>query len=312
MRYMLALLALCSSIHADDVFKPTGRYAVTTEPAGDTQHQSSSQIVTVVAAPVRYIQWQGWGQIDLATYSRACNCNMCRSIRSKQVAYREQLAAYNAQQAAVSVAPQSIAASQESTPDAVVDQIVSELKLKTEDTLCDMGAGDGRILIAAVKRYRCNAVGVEIEPGIGETARRRVKAAGLSHRITIITGDALQFDPDQHGVTAITAYLYPELLKQLLPKFKHDRIMVVATPYHEVPGLTMTRHGEVFVWRRKVKRRQQFLVSESWCHACPAAKQRFRALGWPEANILTIAECRQRFGFSVPHVPYLFDDPNGE
>ena len=233
---------------------------------------------------------------------------MCRSIRSKQVAYREQLAAYNAQQAAAMVAPQSVSASQESTPDAVVEQIVSELKLKPEDTLCDMGCGDGRILIAAVKRYRCKAVGIEIEPGIAETARRRVKAAGLADQITIITGDALQFDPDQHGVTAITAYLYPELLRQLLPKFKRDRIMVVATPYHEVPGLSMTQHGEVFVWRRQVKR-QQFLVSESWCHACPAAKQRFRSLGWPEANILTIAECYQRFGFRVPHVPYLFNEP---
>ena len=91
MRFALALLMLCSSIQADDVFKSTGRYAATTEPAGDTQCEGSSQIVSVVAAPVRYIQWQGWGQIDLATYSRACNCNMCRSIRSKQVAYREQL-----------------------------------------------------------------------------------------------------------------------------------------------------------------------------------------------------------------------------
>jgi len=309
MRFTLALLVVCSSIQADEVFKPTGRYAVTTEPAGDSQHKRSSQIVSVVAAPVRYIQWQGWGQIDLATYSRACNCNMCRSIRSKQVAYREQLAAYNAQQAAAMVAPQSVSASQESTPDAVVEQIVSELKLKPEDTLCDMGAGDGRILIAAVKRYKCKAVGIEIEPGIAETARRRVKAAGLTDRITIITGDALQFDPDQHGVTAVTAYLYPELLRQLLPKFKRDRIMVVATPYHEVPGLAMTQHGEVFVWRRPAKRRQQFLVSEVYCAPCKQAKMNFKARGWPEENILTVEQCYQRFGFRVPHVPYLFDEP---
>lgn len=55
--------------------------------------------------------------------------------------------------------------------------------------------------------------------------------------------------------------------------------------------------------------RQWYLVSESWCSACPAAKKRFKAKGWPEANILTIAQCQVRFGFRVPHVPFEFGEP---
>lgn len=55
--------------------------------------------------------------------------------------------------------------------------------------------------------------------------------------------------------------------------------------------------------------RQWFLVSEPWCPSCPRAKDRFLKLGWPPENVLTISQCRTRFGFRVPHVPYEFGWP---
>lgn len=58
--------------------------------------------------------------------------------------------------------------------------------------------------------------------------------------------------------------------------------------------------------------RQWYLVSESWCSNCPAAKAKFRAKGWSESNVLTIEECRARFGFTVPHVPYEFPEPQAK
>jgi hypothetical protein len=55
--------------------------------------------------------------------------------------------------------------------------------------------------------------------------------------------------------------------------------------------------------------RQWYLVSEPWCAACPAAKAKFIAKGWPESNVLTINQCQSRFGFRVPYVPYEFGEP---
>lgn len=55
--------------------------------------------------------------------------------------------------------------------------------------------------------------------------------------------------------------------------------------------------------------RQWYLVSEPWCGACPQAKARFLKLGWPPQNVLTISQCRTRFGFRVPYVPYEFGWP---
>lgn len=203
-----------------------------------------------IQPPNRYIMWPGWGRIDLQTYNRNCNCRMCQSIRYKQQEYRRQLQVYQSVISKHVYEPESIVASQQATPDAVVKQVVDALALTKDDILADLGCGDGRILIAAVQRYGCKGIGIEIDPVIVETARRRVADAGLSGRIAIITGDAVTFDPSSHSVTAITAYLYPELLAKLLPVFQQESIKVVACPYHEVPGLAMVKTGDVYVYRR--------------------------------------------------------------
>lgn len=54
---------------------------------------------------------------------------------------------------------------------------------------------------------------------------------------------------------------------------------------------------------------QWYLVSESWCQHCPAAKAKFIGKGWPAENVLTIAEARERFGVSVSSIPFEFPEP---
>ena len=57
----------------------------------------------------------------------------------------------------------------------------------------------------------------------------------------------------------------------------------------------------------KTKTRTRYLVSEPWCGACPAAKVRFKAKGFPESQIITIAEAKARFGIVVRGVPFEFE-----
>lgn len=49
-----------------------------------------------------------------------------------------------------------------------------------------------------------------------------------------------------------------------------------------------------------------WLVSESWCPSCPAAKAKFLAEGHPASNILTIAQARSRHGIITKYVPYRY------
>lgn len=185
-----------------------------------------------------------WGTIDLETYNRNCNCPMCQGIRSLQRQYRQQYNQTSLEAQGVDDSPD-----QAPTPDSVINETLSVLQLARNDVLADLGCGDARILIAAVKRFGCRAIGVEIDPAKASEARRSVADAGLSGRVEIITGDALDFDPESRGVTAIVAYLYPELLAQLAPKFRQPGVRVVVTPFHQVPGLTMQHAGDVWAYR---------------------------------------------------------------
>jgi SAM-dependent methyltransferase len=264
--------------------------------------------------PNRYIIWPGWGTIDLETYSKNCTCGMCNSIRSMQVDYRRQLAAY---QQAMLNPPKTVSpmeASQAPTPPAVIEQTVRLLALTKDDVLADLGCGDGRILIAAVERYGCKAVGVEIDPVIADEARRRVKASGLSAAISILTGDALAFDPKAYGVTAITAYLYPELLAQLTTVFKTPGVRIVASPYHQIPGLSMKQHGEVWVSSLSSSparsRRYLALFTANYCGPCRAwknlNKKKLEAKGFTVQEYeMTDPEIHAKYGKRITSVPTL-------
>lgn len=182
-----------------------------------------------------------WGTYDPATY-RGCgnrNCAMCNARRAVQMGYR--------QTSFIPADPETLPAGQQPTSPELIDEMLDLMGLHSGDVLADLGCGDGRILIAAVKKTGGRAIGVELDQGQADRARRNVAAAGLSDRITIIEGDALKFDPQSYGVTAITAYLFEELLEQLRPVIQQAR--VAATPFHQVPGLPMENHGDVWVYR---------------------------------------------------------------
>lgn len=187
--------------------------------------------------PVRFIQWPGWGTIDLETYNRDCNCSMCVSIRFRQQEYRKQLKAF--QQSQTKVTPD-----QEGCPHAVVEAMLDQMEILDSDVLGDMGCGDGRILIAAARRGIAG-IGIEIDPARAEVARRNVRSAGYERLVRIEEGDALDFDMSR--VTVATTFLYPPMLAKLAPRMKSLR--VVASPFHEIPGLSMVQTGDV--WIRK-------------------------------------------------------------
>ena len=61
------------------------------------------------------------------------------------------------------------------------------------DVVYDLGCGDGKIVIAAAKKYGARAVGIDIDPERIKEATANAKAAGVSDRVTFIHGDI--FDP---------------------------------------------------------------------------------------------------------------------
>ena len=77
------------------------------------------------------------------------------------------------------------------TPDALVQRMLQAAKVTDRDLVYDLGAGDGKIPIAAARDFRARAVGIEYNPELAELARRNAQRAGVDDRVRIITGDTL-------------------------------------------------------------------------------------------------------------------------
>src|SRR4030042_5583083 len=92
------------------------------------------------------------------------------------------------------------------TPNEAVEEIMKIAAVGQEDTVCDLGCGDGRILIAAVKHFGAKrATGYEIKIELCNLSRQEVQNQDLQQRITIHQENLLTADVSEASV--ITIYL---------------------------------------------------------------------------------------------------------
>lgn len=95
------------------------------------------------------------------------------------------------------------------TPDELVNRMLTMAKVTPKDYVFDLGAGDGKIAIAAGKKFGATAVGIEYNPDMAKLAQCFVQAEGVADRVKIIQGDI--FKEDFSKATVVTMYLLPEL-----------------------------------------------------------------------------------------------------
>lgn len=102
------------------------------------------------------------------------------------------------------------------TPDDVVERMLRMAQVTANDYVIDLGAGDGKIAIAAAKKFGARSLGIEYDPGMAKHAQRNVEKAGVAARTRIVQGDIFVTDFTQASV--ITMYLLPALNLKLRPQ----------------------------------------------------------------------------------------------
>lgn len=89
------------------------------------------------------------------------------------------------------------------------------------DVLFDLGCGDGRIVISAVRDFDARlGVCVELDPVRIAQARDKAREAGVEERIVFVEGDL--FEVDLGPATVVTLYLLPDLNETLRPKLLRE------------------------------------------------------------------------------------------
>src|SRR5918993_386781 len=109
------------------------------------------------------------------------------------------------------------------SPPEVVDRMLTLAGVTPQDVVYDLGCGDGRIPIAAAKKYGARGVGLDIDPRRIEEARANARAAGVEHLVEFRLEDVMTADVSQASVVTLyllsssNAKLRPMLTKTLRP-----------------------------------------------------------------------------------------------
>ncbi len=122
------------------------------------------------------------------------------------------------------------------TPWHVVDRMLEAAGVSQDDTVYDLGSGDGRMLVRAAKAHGARGVGFEISRRLVEEARQAIAAAGVQDRVEIREQDI--FDADLGSATVVTLFLMTSANRRLRPKLDGELRpgVRVASYKWEIPG----------------------------------------------------------------------------
>jgi SAM-dependent methyltransferase len=108
----------------------------------------------------------------------------------------------------------------EPTPMEVVGTMLDLTTIRNADVVADLGCGDGRLVIEALRRGAARALCVDIDPDLIAKARDNARSAGVAERIAFFNQD--MFGVDLRGVSVVTLFLSPGLNRELRPKLLRE------------------------------------------------------------------------------------------
>jgi tRNA A58 N-methylase Trm61 len=140
------------------------------------------------------------------------------------------------------------------TPDAVVAAMLRMANVGRGDVVYDLGSGDGRIPIAAVRDFgAARGVGIELDATRVLEANENARRAGVRNRVEFRQQDL--FDTDLRPATVVTLYLGSGMNLKLRPKLLAElsagtRVVSHGFDMGDWPPLeTQTVDGRpVFLW----------------------------------------------------------------
>ena len=85
----------------------------------------------------------------------------------------------------------------------IIEQMLRLADISPGDVLCDLGCGDGRIVVDAAKTYGIRAIGVDINPRRIAEARANARQAGVEELVEFVLGDAKTVDFSEASVVVL-------------------------------------------------------------------------------------------------------------
>lgn len=108
----------------------------------------------------------------------------------------------------------------EPTAPDVVHAMLGLANVRAGETVYDLGCGDGRIVIAAVREKGARGVCVDIDPQRIAESRENARRAGVEDRIRFLNQDL--FTTEIGDADVVMLFLYPDLNLKLRPRLQRE------------------------------------------------------------------------------------------
>jgi len=106
------------------------------------------------------------------------------------------------------------------TPDDIVEMMCKMGKVTKNDVVYDLGCGDGRMVIIAIKKFGAKrGVGVDIEPERIKESKANAKKSGVTDKVQSRVGDVLKVK-DLSDADVVLLYMGDDINNRLKPILK--------------------------------------------------------------------------------------------
>ena len=137
------------------------------------------------------------------------------------------------------------------TTDEAIDEMLTLARVTSSDLLYELGCGDGRIVVTAAGKCRCEAVGFDIDPHRVAESQDNVRKNGLVDLVRIEERDMFKVDLSKADVVML--YLLPTLNVRLIPQFAKMKpgARIVSQDF-DMPGVIPDRVVQIYVSARHI------------------------------------------------------------
>lgn len=108
----------------------------------------------------------------------------------------------------------------EPSSDQAIAAMLELAGLKATDVVYDLGCGDGRVVIEAVRNSGARGVGVDLDPKLVRLAAANASRAGIAAKVSFRTEDL--FATAVADADVVLLFLWPEINLRLLPKLLRE------------------------------------------------------------------------------------------
>jgi predicted RNA methylase len=138
--------------------------------------------------------------------------------------------------------------------------MLSMAEVKPGEVVYDLGSGDGRILMSAVKEARARAVGIEVNPLWVLWTRLKIRILKVKDNARVVWGNFFREDLSKADI--VTLYLLQSTNDKLKPKLERElrpgaRVVSHAFTFNGWNPVKVDEESKIFVYKIEDKNQKE-------------------------------------------------------